>query len=80
MTVVGRVVSIKRPHPQELGGRTRILIQHESGWKVFGSLPASLAEEGLVGSTVQLDAAVKASERDPKFGFFSRPTKARVVA
>ena len=33
----------------------------------------------LVGKRVEFAAKIKASDRDPKFGFFNRPTKARFI-
>jgi hypothetical protein len=68
-TVVGTVLSIKEGH---FG--PRMLVKHADGWKVFGSVPTAIA--GIKpGSRVQFDALIKRSDRDEKFGFFSRPTK-----
>lgn len=77
ITVRGTVISIKVPN-YERGecGPVRMLVQHKDGWKVWGSLPSNLT--GLQkGAAVEFDAAVKVSDKDEKFGFFKRPTKAR---
>lgn len=79
MTVRGKVLSIKAPdYDRGECGPVRMLVQHATGWKVWGSLPSNLADLQR-GAEVEFDAAVKPSDRDTKFGFFSRPTKARVI-
>lgn len=81
--VVGKILTTKA-EDGPFGPTTKVLVQHADGWKVWGSLPAALQtgeDDGQVkGRVVQFEAAVKPSSRDPKFGFFSRPTKARFVA
>jgi hypothetical protein len=77
MTVRGTVLTIKEPGEWDMWP-TRMLVQHESGWKVFGTLPASL-DDVERGAVVEFDAAVEPSPKDPKFGFFSRPTKGRKI-
>jgi hypothetical protein len=55
-----------------------MLVQTADGWKAWGSVPSSLS--GVkVGQFVQFQARVERSRDDEKFGFFSRPTKARTV-
>lgn len=56
---------------------TKILVQHADGWKVWGSLPSGLDADK--GDTISFFAKVEPGKDDPKFGFFSRPTKATVV-
>lgn len=74
VTICGTVVSVRS---NDFGAR--MLVKHADGWKVWGSLPASLDSDGLTGKTVEFCATVKPSKDDAKFGFFSRPTKARVL-
>lgn len=76
MTVLGVVVGVRIEDCNGFFSR-KMLVQHADGWKVWGSIPSSLNSDDLKGATVQFDAAVQASDRDPKFGFFSRPTKAK---
>jgi hypothetical protein len=60
----------------------RMLVQHADGWKVWGSVPSAfLGQENFGrGVTVEFMAALVPSDRDSKFGFFKRPSKARIVA
>jgi hypothetical protein len=66
----------------------KITIEHADGWRVWGTAPADLGfgdgqyHSGeataafLKGKKVRLDARVTVSDKDSKFGFFKRPTKA----
>lgn len=74
VTVTGKVLSTR---VDDFG--IKMLVQHADGWKLWGTLPSTL--HGIErGATVEFKAAVKRSDRDPKFGFFSRPTMAKVAA
>jgi len=81
--ITGKVVSIKEPQPYSYGGQvpmfeqTRMLVESDDGWKVFGTKPSALDIER--GDRVTFIAKIKPSRNDPKFGFFSRPTKATKV-
>jgi hypothetical protein len=75
--IQGKVLTTKVVDSQ-YGSTIKMLVQHADGWKVWGTMPASL-DSGCKGAVVAFDAAVQASPDDPKFGFFSRPTKAIVV-
>lgn len=70
----------------------KVVVTLDSGQRVYGSIPAAVLdayhaegkyEDGMegwtVGKRVQFDAAVEVSEDDPGFGYYSRPTKARLV-
>jgi hypothetical protein len=75
-TVRGTIVSIK-PAPEYFGGeRPRMLVKSVDGWLCFGSLPIAL-DDAERGAEIEFSAVLKPSPTDPKFGFFSRPTKAR---
>lgn len=76
MRVYGEVMTVRKDQGQFL--QTRILVKHESGWKVWGSCPSSISEVKR-GDVVEFTAKVKRSDQDPKFGFFSRPTKGRIL-
>tara|TARA_Y100000310_G_scaffold59725_1_gene55105 strand:+ start:160 stop:1020 length:861 start_codon:yes stop_codon:yes gene_type:complete len=78
VTVRGKVLSIWTPE-YDAFARTKMLVQSPAGWKVCGTLPASLSGASK-GDTVQFVAKLAVSRDDPKFGFFSRPTKAEVIA
>lgn len=77
-TVRGKVLSTKAVEGQ-FGTVLKMLVQHADGWKVWGTVPASLC--GIErGEEIEFSATVAASQDDNKFGFFSRPTKARRIA
>lgn len=79
MTVTGAVVSTKAEHnPYSYGMLYKMLVEHTDGWRVWGSVPAGLADEDLHrGDLVTFDATVERSDRDEAFGFFKRPRNAR---
>lgn len=66
---------------------TKMLVRAKEGYKLWGTVPRELmeavavtGEHDLKGKTVTFCARVDRSDKDEKFGFFSRPTKARIVA
>jgi hypothetical protein len=81
VTVTGTVRTLKWVE-NDFGGSLKMLLESDFGWRVWGTVPSSLAyAEGgdlEVGDRVQFDAAVTRKEAD--FGFYSRPTKACIVA
>ena len=76
--VTGTILTLKETFGQ-FGSQIKMLVQHEDGWKVWGTRPASLmgVQKGAV---VRFTAKVVASDNDPKFGFFSRPADAVIVS
>lgn len=78
--VRGKIVSTKVVDSQ-FGSTLKMLVEVATPtgpYRVFGKVPAGLRAER--GDVVRFSAKVERSERDPSFGFFSRPTKAEVVA
>ena len=73
----GKVLSVKWVESQ-WGGTEKMLLALPDGNRVFGSVPSSV--EVSVGDEVELTATVKVSDRDTHLGFFSRPSKASVLA
>ena len=57
------------------GRVTKALIKTDAGWKVFGKAPVVGLQRG---NRVRFMARIEPSNDDPKFGFFSRPTKGEV--
>ena len=57
----------------------KALVQHVDGWKLWGNLPSNLWDKVSRDSEVEFMATIKRSDKDPKFGFWSRPTNGRVV-
>lgn len=75
IAIKGEIITIKRADGIHQF-TDRMIVRHADGWKVMGTLPAAL-DEAKVGDMVEFSATVKPSDRDSKFGFFSRPTKAQ---
>jgi hypothetical protein len=76
--VTGEVVTLKEVEGN-FGTTVKMLVKSlDGGWKVWGTRPDSLmgVERGEV---VTFMARIEVSKDDPKFGFFSRPTKADIV-
>lgn len=65
----------------DYGGSLKMLLAG-AGWKAWGTVPRSLDfnDRPPRGHRVALTATIEASTDDESFGFFSRPTKARIVA
>lgn len=76
VTVRGKVLTIKS-QDSVYGPVTKMLVQHADGWKVWGSKPGALEVER--GAVVEFSATIEASPEDNKFGFFKRPTKAKII-
>jgi hypothetical protein len=74
MLVRGTVLSLK----EGMFGM-RMLVKTEAGYKLFGARPSAIGTVAR-GDEVEFYATVKPSADDPKFGFFSRPTKARITS
>jgi hypothetical protein len=78
VTIEGTVLTLKTVET-DFGSAVKMLIEHESGFKLYGTVPSDLLCEGLKGSVVSFVARIQRSKDDPKFGFFSRPTKGKVI-
>lgn len=61
------------------GNVEKMLVQDDRGFRVWGSVPASLSEAER-GDRITFTATVTASDKDAKFGFFKRPTKAALLS
>lgn len=78
--VEGTVLTVKEKEGYMPGTTVyKMLVRHATrGFKLWGTMPSSL-NDAKVGDVVAFSAKVERSNDDPKFGFFSRPTKARLV-
>jgi hypothetical protein len=76
--VMGEVLSLKE---QEgfYGIQLKMLVKTEGGFKLWGSVPSAIRSEVERGSVVEFSAALQKSDNDEYFGFFSRPSKAKVI-
>lgn len=72
----GKLLAVKR---NEYTNMVKMLVQHADGFKLWGSLPLALSDVPR-GSEIEFCAQVTRSGDDPKFGFFRRPTKCKVLA
>lgn len=78
-TVEGTILSV-REQEGAYGFQIKVLVQADEGWKVWGTLPRSLWDDVAIGARITFKASITASNDDPVFGFFSRPTNAALVA
>lgn len=84
--IITGVVLTTRYVDSQYGGNLKMLVRDDRGFKVWGSVPRSLTQDAdgfysqLAHDTrVKFNATVEASNDDPSFGFFKRPTKAEKV-
>ena len=80
IAIEGVVLTVREPDDSARFPAWKMLVQHTDGWKVWGSVPSSLNIDQLKGARIRFEAAVQVSDKDPKFGFYSRPTKSEVLA
>lgn len=75
--IQGEILSTKTTDTQ-WGLTVKMLVQGP-GWRVWGTLPSDIST-ATRGDVVEFTATVSASDDDESFGFYSRPTKARIIA
>lgn len=80
LQIVGEILSVKVEEPDEaMYPGIKMLVKSDAGgFKLWGTVPAAIvmAERGM---KVQFTATVMRSNKDSKFGFFKRPTKAQII-
>jgi hypothetical protein len=76
--IVGTVLSTKHVET-DFGPATKMLVRSDAGWKVWGTVPSSVDVESIRGKRVSFAGTIQPSRDDPKFGFFSRPAKFKVL-
>jgi hypothetical protein len=76
----GEILSTKW-QDSDYGTSLKMLVQLSDGNRVYGTLPAAIhSNEGeYAGLKIAFTATVKPSDKDPHFGYFSRPAQARNV-
>lgn len=77
IVIEGEVIALKGVE-SIYGFTTKMLVQHNSGYKVWGTKPT--AANVNKGDRVSFKASVEPSKDDPKFGFFSRPNSLKVLS
>ncbi len=86
LQVEGTVLSTKYQE-SPYGETLKMLVKTDAGWKVWGTVPSVLeiftdgdVQRGLQhGDRIRFTATVTPSDKDDKFGFFKRPTKAERI-
>ena len=76
--VMGEVLTVKEQEGL-YGIQTKMLVKSEAGFKLWGTVPAALVGEVEKGSVVEFAAKIQRSDNDEFFGFFSRPSQAKVI-
>ena len=87
VTITGEILSLKSQESM-YGTTLKMIVKTDEGWKLWVTVPTGLtppsepdgSTRGLTGHKVTLTATVTPSDRDPKFAFGKRPTKARLVS
>ncbi len=77
INITGEILCIKS-QDSFYGTVLKMLVRAPQGFKVWGSYPMSL--DANKGDTISFIAKVDVSDKDDKFGFFKRPTKAIIVS
>ena len=77
IVITGIVLAFKLQSSQ-FGDTPKMLVQDDRGFRVWGSVPKSL-DDAERENRITFTATVTASDRDAKFGFFKRPTKAEIL-
>lgn len=78
MLVEGTVLTVKG-QDTDFGYVVKCLVQHESGYKVWGTVPNPIFDDVEPGAVISFMAKVEVSKDDEKFGFYKRPTKPQVI-
>lgn len=61
------------------GTTVKMMVRDDRGFRVWGTVPASIDTGELRGKRVTFTATVEASRDDKSFGYYNRPTQARAV-
>lgn len=80
ITISGTILKVDLKHTR-FGSVWKMTVKDNNGFVVWGSIPSI---DGKVancakGDTITFSATVTPSDKDPKFGFFKRPTKATLT-
>ena len=77
--LVGTVATLK-VQESDWGSTLKMLLICDDGQKLWGSVPSAIRADIERGDAVEFTATVEASQDDPKFGFYKRPSKAKITA
>lgn len=76
--IVGEIVSVKC-RDDGYNQSWKATIKDEQGNLFWGTLPSAIKTE-CKGERIELTGTVRPSDNDPHFGFYSRPSKAKLIA
>jgi len=75
------VISVNRYDNWYNGGiDTKMMVKHDGGFKVFVTVPSKLINDIAIGDTVSFVATLTRSDKDSKFAFGKRPSKAKIIS
>ena len=71
-TVSGTILSVKVKDHWRFGSQFKMVVNLGKGVRAYGTAPTPISGDD-VGKEIQLTAKFEVSQKDPLFGFFSRP-------
>lgn len=77
MQISGEIVNLDQA-VSRWGSRKVMTVKDDAGFQVYGTLPRAFDDVNC-GDRVEFYATIKRSNRDAKFGFFSKPTKTNIL-
>jgi hypothetical protein len=78
IVITGEVIKVA-VQENDYGSRDVMTVEDDRGFRLWGSVPSSLDFDEIKNKRITFSATVTPSDRDPKFGFFKRPTKAEII-
>jgi hypothetical protein len=78
VTITGKVISTKWVE-NDFGGCTKMLVESDQGWRVYGTMPSRLSQRNDVRSGTKVAFTATVTPKEADFGFFSRPTGGAVL-
>ena len=76
IVVSGNVLAVKVQEGY-YGWEQKMLVRDDRGFKVWGTVPSCIEPER--GNRIEFTATVNKSDKDETFGFYKRPSKAKII-
>ena len=77
--VIAGIVRSVKTVDTDFGTTFKMIVEDDRGFRLYGTVPNAILDDVEAGSRVEFTARAEASKNDPAFGFYSRPSKARLV-
>ena len=77
--VIAGIVRSVKTVDTDFGTTFKMIVEDDRGFRLYGTVPNAILDDVEAGSRVEFTARAEASNNDPAFGFYSRPSKARLV-